>query len=689
MKTMRLKRNLIALLLACVMILAPFTLASCKDGKDGINGVDGKDGVNGTDGKDGVNGADGKDGTAWLTGTDAPTDTTGKDGDFYFDMDSYVLYQKKSSQWSVLQNDFGKPGTNGINGTTPTVSINSSGYWVINGTPTNVKAAGKDGSTPTITIDGNGYWVINGTTADVKAEALDITVDATAPAAPKTNDLFLNNVTWELFQYNGSAWVSKGIIGGAQKAERKVVDLVIFMGQSNMAGRGDASEAPTVGEGHGYEFRAVSDPTKLYPITEPFGVNENRGVVSETTKTGSLVSAFAESYYAYTGVPIVGVSASKGGQEIKFWATDGDALHETIDRYNAAKTYLTGNGYTVRHQYMVWLQGETDGVQGTSAVAYKNSLIALYGEMKKQGVEKAMVIRIGERQSDETLHDAIILAQTELCREYDDFVMISGKLAGVAGEDMKDSAHFKQSTYNEVGADAGKNMAYFANTGMEPYFYDPEYENYYPFGSTTPPLDTVEQLVVSVSDPKYDFSSLGTVSNGKVTISENHTEEYVALTETVILSDDYSWTCEFVAGAFTAKSGVIVCSGTNGAGFVNLPYNDGPSSISTTSAQFRFRDEGKTLQLDMEVPTYDKDAIHHYALVYDATTKTFKAYIDYVECAVVYTYGTEGGAFTDTPLNRLAAGYPTTSNAKCDFYYFAFNKKAMSTSEMDVLPTNN
>ena len=492
------KKKLIALILACVMIVTSLALVSCKDGRDGI---------------DGKNGTDGKDGTAWLTGTESPGTTAGKDGDFYFDIDSYVLYQKKDGQWSLLQNDFGKPGVNGIDGTTPTVTINSSGYWVINGSATSVKAQGADGaagtpgSTPTVTINSNGSWVINGTPSGVKARALDMTVAAAAPSAPKTSDLFLNNATWELFQYDGTTWVSKGRIGAVQEPEKKpVVDLVIFMGQSNMAGRGVAAEAPTVAEGHGYEFRAVSDPTKLYPITEPFGVNENRGVISETTKTGSLVSAFAESYYAYTGVPIVGVSASKGGQKISFWATDGDALNETITRYNAAKTYLQSNGYTVRHQYMVWLQGETDGAQDTAGATYKNALVKLFGEMQKQGAEKAMVIRIGERQSDETKHDAIILAQTELCREHDDFVMISGKLAGVAGADMKDDAHFKQSTYNEVGAEAGKNAAYHANTGMEPYFWDPEYNNYYPFGGSGSAdagneAETVDRLIVDVSDP--------------------------------------------------------------------------------------------------------------------------------------------------------------------------------------------
>ena len=39
----------------------------------------------------------------------------------------------------------------------------------------------------------------------------------------------------------------------------KTVHLVLFMGQSNMAGRGEAEEAPGVSEEAGYEYRAVSD----------------------------------------------------------------------------------------------------------------------------------------------------------------------------------------------------------------------------------------------------------------------------------------------------------------------------------------------------------------------------------------------------------------------------------------------
>ena len=46
----------------------------------------------------------------------------------------------------------------------------------------------------------------------------------------------------------------------------QLVDLIFFMGQSNMAGRGDAALAPAVTPGMGFEYRAVTDPAHLHPL---------------------------------------------------------------------------------------------------------------------------------------------------------------------------------------------------------------------------------------------------------------------------------------------------------------------------------------------------------------------------------------------------------------------------------------
>ena len=127
----------------------------------------------------------------------------------------------------------------------------------------------------------------------------------------------------------------------------KTVDLFLFMGQSNMAGRGIVSEkwaqpAPQIMEGAGYEYRAISAPDKLYPLTEPFGRQENAedGINDGNMKTGSLVTAFVNACYQKTGVPIVGVSASKGGSSILQWQPGTPYLSDTLRRLAKARRFL-------------------------------------------------------------------------------------------------------------------------------------------------------------------------------------------------------------------------------------------------------------------------------------------------------------------------------------------------------------
>nr|MCR5602177.1 hypothetical protein [Lachnospiraceae bacterium] len=124
---------------------------------------------------------------------------------------------------------------------------------------------------------------------------------------------------------------------------RVIVDLIMFMGQSNMSGTGgNAQYAPRVPGGYGYEFRAISDPTRLYPIEEPFGINENvPGAIEDLpiAKRGSMVSAFVNRYYELTGVPVVAVSASSGGRDTGFWMRD-EVEDDFAERQRRAQVWL-------------------------------------------------------------------------------------------------------------------------------------------------------------------------------------------------------------------------------------------------------------------------------------------------------------------------------------------------------------
>ena len=263
---------------------------------------------------------------------------------------------------------------------------------------------------------------------------------------------------------------------------KKEVDLFIFIGQSNMSGfGGDASLAPEVPEGWGYEYKAISNPDGLLHMVDPFGLNEDNtdSGVSGTKRAGTLVPAFTNAYYENTGVPVVGVSCSRGSTNTEFWMPGGKPLEDAVKRQLSAENWLRENGYVVRNNFMVWLQGESDS--GKSVKEYKSNLIAITKEMiNKTGVTDCMIIRIGKNNPVTSAYDKVIQAQTELSMEYEEFVMASTLAVTFPGEGlMSDSVHYTQEGYNLLGADAGKNVAYYVNNGQEQSMYDSHYSNTY------------------------------------------------------------------------------------------------------------------------------------------------------------------------------------------------------------------
>lgn len=99
--------------------------------------------------------------------------------------------------------------------------------------------------------------------------------------------------------------------------KRKEVFLLGFMGQSNMAGRGNAQEAPALIPGAGYEYRAITAPDCLSPLEEPFGENEND---EEIEREGMANLIDWEKY----GVQLVGTAWNgiEGLKKIREFAPD-------------------------------------------------------------------------------------------------------------------------------------------------------------------------------------------------------------------------------------------------------------------------------------------------------------------------------------------------------------------------------
>ena len=282
---------------------------------------------------------------------------------------------------------------------------------------------------------------------------------------------------------------------------KPVIDLIFFMGQSNMSGAGGDKElAPPVTEGHGYEFRAISDPTRLYNIEEPFGKNESFiGGICDIpgAKKGSIVSCFANEYYALTGVPIVGVSASQGATTTEIWQSAGFQI-DMQQRYDITVNWLNDNGYYIRNRYVVWFQGESDAANHVQPEIYNTNMDNIIRPLFIKGLNKVFIITPGRTLSIKNYFDDIINQQLDMCRESGYYALGTNILSDVSAEYMVDEWHYNQLVLNRIGIETAKSVACYTLNRKERIDYD--YENdrvYIPNGFDYTGEESAEPLDLS------------------------------------------------------------------------------------------------------------------------------------------------------------------------------------------------
>ena len=255
----------------------------------------------------------------------------------------------------------------------------------------------------------------------------------------------------------------------------KDVDLIFFMGQSNMSGAaGDESAAPYVSPDAGMEFRAVSDPTTLYPITEPFGINENNPTGLHEypgAKKGSLVSAFVNEYYKETGRRVIAVSVSMGATDMNTWTSQG-VMDDVKNRYDTSVSYLKDNGYKIWHIYAVWLHGESDAISGTDPEVYRTQLDNVMRPLFIGGLQKVFIITPGRTIDYRDIFLKIINMEKQICYESGYYALGTTVLTKVSTEYMSDQYHYNQHVLNMVGIEAAKSAAFYQKHGVEKIVYD-------------------------------------------------------------------------------------------------------------------------------------------------------------------------------------------------------------------------
>ena len=114
---------------------------------------------------------------------------------------------------------------------------------------------------------------------------------------------------------------------------------------------------------------------------------------------------------------------------------------------------------------MVWYQGESDAAQGLEGWQYNNRMKKIYTKMKKVGVEKVFMIRIGQNQAAIGQTDEIVKAQKKLCNTNKNFIMASKSAYQFGlnpGTYHYDAIHINQTGLNKIGYESGKAAGKYA-----------------------------------------------------------------------------------------------------------------------------------------------------------------------------------------------------------------------------------
>jgi hypothetical protein len=221
-----------------------------------------------------------------------------------------------------------------------------------------------------------------------------------------------------------------------------LTDILIFGGQSNMQGQTE-SLIPTENNGLCFEYKYLTDT--IVPLADPVGENirYDRSCGYPVTKEGSvgtwledhvagmacygntnMVPSFCKTYSELTGRTVVAVHAAKGSTVIAQWLP-GTAGYGMLKDKALAAIDKVAKDFTVGNIFFVWLQGESDAIEGNGKRYYMEKLTELAGALKTDvGIERFGIIRVGRFTNDQRDLE-IIDAQDEICKENGFFLMLT------------------------------------------------------------------------------------------------------------------------------------------------------------------------------------------------------------------------------------------------------------------------
>ena len=188
-----------------------------------------------------------------------------------------------------------------------------------------------------------------------------------------------------------------------------------------------------------YEYKFLEDT--IVPLRNPVGENitysmrNGTGFTHETDARSwlrehalgascygntNLVPTFCRTYTEISKRQVLAVHAAKGSTRISAWLPGSPIYRVLIQKARGAIEKIKPERF-----FFVWLQGESDAIAGLTKQDYKAALRVLCDALKSDlGINLFGIIRVGRFTNDDR-DTEIISAQDEICREDEDFAMLT------------------------------------------------------------------------------------------------------------------------------------------------------------------------------------------------------------------------------------------------------------------------
>lgn len=282
--------------------------------------------------------------------------------------------------------------------------------------------------------------------------------------------------------------------------ENNKLDLFVIMGQSNAQGQSETYKDFMVPENQAITYEYLTD--SLTQVKHPFGENiQTLGDVNELEyyqlegavgcetglPYGSLSPHFAAKYFEVTKRQMLIEPSCCGASTIAEWLPGHSAgrYDLTVEKVQRSIDAVTNrSGKQIAGKYLVWLQGESDGIYRTGTANYKTRFLQFWNALKEDlGLEKCFIIRVAKFRPNKYNDKPIIEAQEQLAQENDDIELVT-RVTGYLEHPDKNPLvptiqdglseeypyvdHYTWEGYKLVGETAGERIGYYINNGIMP-----------------------------------------------------------------------------------------------------------------------------------------------------------------------------------------------------------------------------